>query len=57
MIAQERIYTTADKTRTVSHGDVDAAYLLCNKGEEIPEGFNAPGEKVAEVVVEPKRKK
>ncbi len=36
VIAQERLYLTADKTRVVSEGDKDAAHLLAAVGQPVP---------------------
>lgn len=33
----ERLYWTADRTRLVRHGDVEAAFLAWPAGEEIPD--------------------
>lgn len=46
-VAKERLYRTADD-RVVVETDPDAAFLLVNEGEEIPEGFSAPRSKQAD---------
>lgn len=40
-VASQRLYLTADD-RVVSHGDPDAAFLLCAAGAEIPDGYSEP---------------
>ncbi len=39
--ASRRLYRTADD-RVVFEGDPDAAFLLVNVGQEIPEGYEEP---------------
>jgi len=41
MIAPERLYLTADRCRVVKVGDPAAAFLLAQKGDEIPPRFLA----------------
>lgn len=36
VIADRRLYLTADKKRVVEQGDPDAAFLLANPGQDIP---------------------
>jgi hypothetical protein len=40
-VATRRLYRTTDD-RVVFEGDPDAAFLLVNEGEEIPEGYEEP---------------
>jgi hypothetical protein len=35
MIAKQRIYLTADKSKAVAHGDRTAAFLLVGEGSEV----------------------
>lgn len=35
VIAKERLYLTADRSRVVPHGDKDAAFLLAAQGQPI----------------------
>jgi hypothetical protein len=36
VVANERLWLTADRERVVKDGDPDAAFLLCAEGNELP---------------------
>lgn len=51
--ATERLYFTADRSRLVTHGDPAAAFLAATVGDDIPAGFDAPGDEPAAEKAEP----
>ena len=37
--AKERLYLNSDRTKVVKEGDKESAFLLCGKGQAIPEKY------------------